>query len=273
MSAGEPSEAVVVAGNRLTLLETGDARLAAILDLIDGAQVSLKLYFYMFASDITGHRVRDALIDAVRRDVHVTLIVDAFGSNEAAAGFFDPLAEAGGHFAWFGTRRSTRYLIRNHQKLAIADDARLITGGFNIADAYVQNSGKDCWHDLGLILTGPAVDDMVTWYARVERWTAGKQGFRALRAMVRHWHPDQKTSVHWLVGGPVRMSSLAWQVKHDLEQAKQLDMVQAYFSPGPAMLRRIGRIAQRGTARVLLASRSDNAATVAAARFLYPLML
>ncbi|MET0248311.1 MAG: phospholipase D-like domain-containing protein, partial [Sphingobium sp.] len=78
----------------------------------------------------------------------------------------------------------------------------------------------------------------------------------------------------WLIGGPTRrLSPWAKVVKHDLEQARRLDMVAAYFSPGRGMLKRLARAAQRTGARLILPSRSDNGATIAAARLLYgPLM-
>ena len=72
------------------------------------------------------------------------------------------------------------------------------------------------------------------------------------------------------MGGPTRrLSPWAKVVKHDMDQARQVDMVAAYFSPGRGMLKRIGRAAQRGSARIILPARSDNGATVAASRLLY----
>jgi cardiolipin synthase len=48
-----------------------------------------------------------------------------------------------------------------------------------------------------------------------------------------------------------------------------VQIVAAYFSPGNGLLRRLRRIAREGIARLIVASRSDNTATVAAARLLY----
>src|SRR3546814_3134157 len=62
---------------------------------------------------------------------------------------------AGGQFGMFSSRRSTRYLIRNHQKFAIADSKRLMMGGFNISNQYFGTPDNNCWHDLGLLLEGP----------------------------------------------------------------------------------------------------------------------
>ena len=72
-----------VAGNRLTLLTEGPERLSALLALIDGARHSLRFLFYIWEEDASGVRVRDALVDAARRGVRVSLIVDGLGSEAA----------------------------------------------------------------------------------------------------------------------------------------------------------------------------------------------
>ncbi len=78
----------------------------------------------------------------------------------------------------------------------------------------------------------------------------------------------------WLMGGPTRhLNSWAKRVKHDLQAGKRLDLAAAYFSPGWAMVRRLGRLARVGSARVVTASISDNTATIGAARHLYARLL
>ena len=267
----ETAISLSVQGNRLTLVETGPALRHALIDLIDGATQSLKLYYYIFASDESGRMVLDRLVAARQRGVAVTLMIDAFGSADTPLSFFDPLIAVGGHFGRFGARRSTRYLIRNHQKMAIADDRRLMLGGFNVEDAYFGLPTDDAWADLGLLIDGPQVEAMVRWYGQLWRWVSTRgQSFRTLRRMVRHWHHDPRDPMRWLVGGPTRrLSPWAQVVKNDLEHARRLDMVEAYFSPGRGMLKRIARAARREGARLILPSRSDNRATVAAARLLY----
>lgn len=262
-------------GNDLRVIDRGPALREALIGLIDGARKSLKLYYYIFATDESGRMVRDRLVAARRRGVAVTLMIDAFGSSGTPTAFFDPLIAAGGHFLWFGARRSTRYLIRNHQKMAIADDRRLMIGGFNVEDSYFGLPAQDCWYDLGLVIDGPEAEAMTLWYGQLLRWASTrKQRFGLLRALVRHWHKRSQyqagSPFRWLIGGPTeRLSPWAKVVKHDLEQARRVDMVEAYFSPGRGMLKRIARAARRKGARIVLPSRSDNGATVAAARLLY----
>lgn len=266
--------AATLDGNRLRLITHGPALRTALIDLIDGAHATLKLYYYIFASDGSGQMVRDALIAARGRGVDVTLMVDAFGSADAPDDFFVPLVAAGARFGRFGTRRSTRYLIRNHQKMAIADDRRMLIGGFNVEDGYFGIPPEDCWRDLGLMIDGTAVAPMSAWHDQLWHWVSGRQRFRMLRRLVRHWDRRVDRSpvpaLTWLVGGPTRrLSPWARMAKHDLTQARQVDMIAAYFSPGRGMLTRIARAAKRTGARLIFPSRSDNGATVAAARLLY----
>lgn len=272
---GMDSIRATIDGNRLTLITQGRALFDALIALIDGAKENLKLYYYIFAADGSGHAVRDALIRAAGRGVHVTLMIDGFGSSATPDEFFAPFIAAGGHFGRFGTRRSTRYLIRNHQKMAIADDRRLMIGGFNIEDGYFGIPLDDHWADIGLMVEGEQAEAMSGWYGQLWRWVATKkQRFRTLRRMVRGWHPVLRhrpaDSFRWLIGGPTRrLSPWAQVVKHDMERARRIDMIAAYFSPGRGMLKRIARAADREGAQLILPARSDNGATVAAARLLY----
>src|SRR3954469_5275876 len=87
------SNGLEVAGNRLTLLAEGPERLDALIALIDGAETSLRLLYYIWGADEAGTRVRDALVRAAARGVDVALLVDGFGAAGAKEGFFAPLAD------------------------------------------------------------------------------------------------------------------------------------------------------------------------------------
>lgn len=257
-------------GHRLRLRGDGPEVRALLLDLIDGAKASLKLYFYRFATDASGRLVLARLIRAARRGVAVSLIVDAFGSMDTPRPFFASLQRAGGTIDWFGSSWSTRYLIRNHQKLAIADGTSVIVGGFNIADDYFGLPEDNCWRDLGFRLDGPETATIERWYDLMARWVrTPRQRLHTLRMLVRGWH-DARGTFRWLVGGPTyRLSPWARTVRTDLEKARSVDLVAAYFSPGTGMLARIRRVARRGRVRLVLPSRSDNTTTIAASRLLY----
>ena len=95
MSDAEPQiRPMEVAGNRLTLLPDGPERLAALIELIEGAQKSLRVLYYIWEDDEAGRQVRDALIAAVERGVAVSLVVDGYGASSAPRDFFRPLIDA-----------------------------------------------------------------------------------------------------------------------------------------------------------------------------------
>jgi cardiolipin synthase len=55
--------------------------------------------------------------------------------------------------------------------------------------------------------------------------------------------------------------------------ATRLDVIAAYFAPTPSILRRLARVARRGRTRLVTAGKSDNQATIAAARSTYSYLL
>ena len=64
---------VEIAGNRLELIESGEERFQMLLELIAGAESSIKMLMYMFNPDRDGDAVLNALTDAARRGVKVKL--------------------------------------------------------------------------------------------------------------------------------------------------------------------------------------------------------
>jgi len=271
-AGGAPIRAEI-AGNRLEVIESGEARLRAILDLIAGAQTSLKLLFYMFNPDKVGERVRDALVEAALRGVRVTLLIDGFGSA-APPSFFSVLHESGGRFCVFNPDYGRRYLVRNHQKLAIADDQVALIGGANIDETYMSDHGADRWRDLWLRIEGPEVKPASRYFDRLYRWTTRKASkLRSLRRFVNEYS-EWRGALQWKFSGPMSMRNSWWRtIGRDLREARSLDMIMAYFSPPGAMLRRIGRLGMRGRARIVTAAKSDNNATIAAARHSYSRLL
>ncbi|GAA4008009.1 cardiolipin synthase [Sphingomonas swuensis] len=262
-----------IAGTRLTLLEHGGERLQVLLEMIDGARQSIRLLFYMLDADAAGEAVRDALIRAARRGCEVRVVLDGFGSD-IPSGYLDELKTAGGHSCLFHPRLGARYLLRNHQKLVVVDDRQALTGGANVTVDYVSDHSDERWRDLWLHLDGAAVRAAARYFDAIQRWTTStRPRLRDLRRLL-HRHTQHKGALQWQYSGPVRRGH-PWTVgiARDLVQAERLDMISAYFSPPFAMLRRLWRLGDRGEVRIVTAARSDNNATIAAARHTYARLL
>ena len=263
-----------VDGNRLTLLIEGHERLKALIDLIDGAKHSLRLLYYIYTDDETGRQVRDAMTRALDRGVEVSLIVDGFGSS-AKPGFFAPLEEKGADVCRFLPRFGRRYLLRNHQKLALADERRAIVGGFNIEHHYFDDGAKG-WRDLGILVEGTAAKRLVGYFDALARWTHHPRArLRYLRRALSHWSNPRGGKACWLLGGPTRrLSPWARTLRTDVRGAKRLDIIAAYFAPTPRMMRAIDSVPRRGgEARVIAPSRTDHNVAIAAARHTYHRLL
>ena len=262
-----------IAGNRLELIESGEERLRALLDLISGAQRSIKMLMYMFNADRAGERVRDALAEAARRGVAVNLLIDGFGSG-APTDFFSELDDNGGDHCVFLPSYGPRYFVRNHQKLVVVDDLIAIIGGANIDDTYLEDHGTAHWRDLWLKLEGPEAAMPSRYFDTLFRWSKRKDPkLRSLRRMIREYS-EWRGPLQWKFGGPLSMRNSWWRsIGRDIRRGRSLDMIFAYFAPPGAMLRRIGRLGSRGRARIITASRSDNNATIAAARHSYSRLL
>ena len=279
MAAASPQEtsapvAADIESNRLTLLVRGTDRLAALIALIEGARESVRLLYYIFTEDDTGQHVRDALLAACSRGVKVRILVDGFGSETVGDDFFQPLVDQGCGFCRFEPKWGRRYLLRNHQKMALADGKVALIGGFNIEDSYFGPEDEGAWRDLGVRIEGPAAEPAAAYFDDLFAWARiGNARTRDLRAiLVRHSQGDGR--LRWLFGGPTRrLSPWAQSVKKDMEHARRFDLIAAYFAPGRGMLRRIGAIARRGKARIVTAALSDNGATIGAARHTYSRLL
>lgn len=265
-----PPVSVDVGGNKLTLLPDGPDRLAALIDLIDGAKCTLRLLYYIYNNDQSGRRVRDALVAALERGVEVSLLVDGFGTESSGERLFKPLIDGNCSFCRFVPRWGRRYLLRNHQKLALADERLVLIGGFNVGDDYFGTVEEGAWRDLGLLVEGDEVSCLANYFDALFAWARDpKAKIRTLRRMLGR-HSEAKGQLHWLFGGPTRrLSPWAQAVLKDMRGAKRLDMIAAYFGPSRAMLRRIYDIGRGGCARVVTAAKSDNSATIGAARHTY----
>ena len=260
-------------GNELALVESGEERLDLLLELVGKARQSVKILMYMVNPDAAGTRVRDALVSAAERGVAVKLMIDGFGSS-ARSDFFSRLADAGGRHCVFNPSYGRRYLMRNHQKLVVVDDRTVIIGGANIDRTYLSDEGPDHWRDLWLRLDGPEAKMPGQYFDTLFRWSTGTRPKLAYARRRLAEFSQRRGALQWKFSGPLSVRNSWWRsIGRDIRRGRQLDMVFAYFAPPGAMLRRIGRLGRRGKARIITAARSDNNATIAAARHSFSRLL
>src|SRR5205823_14397852 len=161
-----------------------------------------------------------------------------------------------------------------HQKLVVIDDATAIIGGANIDDTYLSDRAEGGWRDLWLRIDGPEVAMPSRYFDTLFRWSKRRNpGLNYARRRLAEFS-EWRGPLQWKFSGPLSMRNSWWRsIGRDIRRGQRLDMIFAYFAPPGAMLRRIGRLGRRGRARIITAAKSDNNATIAAARHSYSRLL
>ncbi len=136
-------------------LRNGDEAFAAMLAAIEAARHSVRLETYIFSAGDPGNRFLEALVRAQRRGAKVYVVLDAWGSQDLADGYWEPLRKAGGEFRWFNKQTHRGFLFRDHRKLLVCDEQMAFVGGFNHAPEYVGDGVTRGWCDVGLHVDGP----------------------------------------------------------------------------------------------------------------------
>jgi cardiolipin synthase C len=148
------------------------------LEMINGAQRTLDLQYYIFHGDESGRVVTDALARAADRGVRVRVLVD---DGETEPGdeqlltlaahanveirVFNPWAYRGHNRALRGMEfllKHSRLDYRMHNKLLVADNATALVGGRNIGDQYFQIDPQSQFADDDVFAAGPVAAALET---------------------------------------------------------------------------------------------------------------
>ena len=194
---GEPSHALMrVEGTRLSeharnslagaaadtsalhLLVDGQQALVARLALIERAERSLDVQYYIWRADDSGHLLATALWQAAVRGVRVRILLDDWGSRPTdeelgllashpniEVRLFNPLSRR-----WspalallLDFERGNR---RMHNKALIADNQAAIVGGWNVGNEYFETGTEFVFSDLDVLAVGPVVPQVSAGFDR-----------------------------------------------------------------------------------------------------------
>jgi cardiolipin synthase len=149
-------------GNRVTLCQTGEEGYKRLVQLIEEASRTIYILTFILHEDEVGRDIVDRLVRRATEGVQVRVLLDGVGSLYTSHRFLSRIAKAGGRASFFMPvihwpfRGRTN--LRNHRKIIIADEQRVMAGGTNIASEYIGPTPRpNRWRDLPFILEGPAV--------------------------------------------------------------------------------------------------------------------
>jgi putative cardiolipin synthase len=151
------------------LIDANDDALRWRLALVDSAERSLDLLYYLWYDDRSGLLLLEHVIEAADRGVRVRAVVDDTlflkGKESLAAlsahpkieiRVFNPWASEGAGRLAETAVRAKRLNRRMHNKLLIADAQMAVLGGRNIGDHYFGLHHKYNFRDLDMIVSGDA---------------------------------------------------------------------------------------------------------------------
>ena len=126
-------------GNQIKLLRNGAEYFSALETAINHAAHEIYLQTYIYADDVTGKRIGDALKKAAQLGVRVNLLLDGFGSKDLSKTYIAELQQAGVKVMFYRPKISPwtfkkRRLRRLHRKVVVVDNKVGFVGGINIID-------------------------------------------------------------------------------------------------------------------------------------------
>jgi putative cardiolipin synthase len=146
------------------------------VQMIDAAERTLDLQYFIFRGDQTGRLITAALMRAADRGVRVRVLIDdgdvVSGDEQILALLDHPSAEIRifNPFAYRGHstfRRGIEFLFnsrrlnyRMHNKLFVADNAVALVGGRNIGNQYFQMEPESQFADDDVFTAGPIVQQL-----------------------------------------------------------------------------------------------------------------
>lgn len=284
-----------ISGNRVSLLENGEAFFPRVFECIAAAQREVLLETFILFEDKVGRALHAALLTAARRGVRIDITVDGYGSPDLSSHFVGSLAKAGVHIHVFdpaprlwGMR--TNVFRRMHRKIVAIDAERAFVGGINYSADHLADYGPGAKQDYAVEIEGPLAQHIRGFAVRTLRASRPGALSRARSALSGKPAPSADdlldrypalTDVPREVGDMAAMLVVRDNRHHrnDIERhyriairaaRERVLIANAYFFPGYRLLRDMRRAARRGVdVQLILQGAPDMPIVKTAANLLY----
>ena len=295
-------------GNRIDVLQGGDALFPRMCQAIDAASQDIWLATYIYHDDPAATGIAQALGRAAARGVAVHVVVDGFGSLGVMPSLRALFAGSGVRLEvfrpldrWYAWLQPGQ-LRRLHQKLCVCDGQIAFVGGINlIDDRHDLNHG---WTDtprldFAVAIEGPLAQAVQAtaramwarahlasaWREEVRELVRSRAPLREAAALVRVLRGRAPEAADPDADIDTRPMRAAFLVRDNLRQRRiiersyveairkahtRIDIAVSYFYPGQAFRRALRHAARRGVAvRLLLQGKVDYRIAALAAQALY----
>ena len=170
----------VFKNNKITYHPSGEDAFADVLSDLAKAKEFIFLSFFIVAEGALWESIKPIIMEKARSGVMIRFLYDDFGSMfRTDKHFWKELKDAGIEVAAFNPVH--KYLdklyknFRSHQKIIVIDGTVGYTGGFNLADEYVNALSRfGHWKDNGVRIEGDAVRGLSALFLEMWGMTTGK---------------------------------------------------------------------------------------------------
>ncbi|MDX5446362.1 MAG: cardiolipin synthase ClsB [Zoogloeaceae bacterium] len=271
----------LVSGNRVVLLENGEAYFPDVISGIEAASREVHLETYLFENDSTGRRMAEALRGAAQRGVVVRVMVDGFGARPFIDEIMGGLEAAGVEMMVFrpevGRWRLRRHRLRRlHRKIVVVDGQSAWVGGINIIDDLQDGGPPHPRFDYAVRVEGPLVASIVhavhhLWW--LVSWANLRERGAAPKLPTRRPRPAGDVRAAFVVRDNLGHRREIEEAYLDAIRgaADEIVIACAYFFPGRHFRQALIDAAARGVrVTLLLQGLADHPTLAYATRALYP---
>lgn len=269
-------------GNRVRLLENGEAFYPAVFGAIAKAKNEVLLETFLLFEDEVGQELQATLIAAAQRGVRVVATVDGYGSPDLTREFIAQMTDAGVDFRVFDPQprllgMRTNMFKRLHRKIVVIDDREAFVGGINYSLDHLRKHGPQSKQDYAVQLEGPIVShfrELVLallqsrelpgnrpwWRSRVQPMSPARARSGGVPALAT-WRDNDR-----------HKDDIELHYRAAIRQAEyEILIANAYFFPGYRLVRELRLAARRGVKvrLVMQGGAADKAIATWAARSLY----
>jgi len=187
---------------------SGEACFAAILKALEKAQKYIFLEFFILAEGYMWGEIHKILKRKAQEGVDIRIVFDDFGSaTRQHIGFVKKMREEGLDISVFNPIKPSSNLFLNnrlHRKMIVIDGTTAFTGGFNIADEYINREERfGHWLDCGIKVTGRAVDSFTLMFVNMWNFTSPKESINPADYLVAAPYNQTKGFILPYCDGPL----------------------------------------------------------------------
>ncbi|MBP2170444.1 cardiolipin synthase [Erwinia toletana] len=269
-------------GNRIRLLENGEAFFPRVYGAIRRAQHSLLLETFILFEDQVGKDLHAELLAAARRGVKIEMMVDGYGSPDLSDEYVHSLTAEGVRFIYYDPRplifgMRTNVFRRLHRKIVVADGEIAFVGGINFSEEHNSSYGPQAKQDYAVEVKGPIVEDIARYVQQEigsEQVTRRWWGYRSHRP-VHNSTPGDAQALFVFRDNDQHRDDIEQHYMDMLRSAQQeVIIANAYFFPGYRLLREMREAAKRGVrVKLIVQGEPDMPIVKVGAELLYNYLL